>query len=79
MSNQPTDKNDQPRHLNWYKAQSSTSHSISNVTAKPPSQHVVKQPPHSKPSRYLKNTSRYGVMTVLSAGLLMACGQMSNA
>ncbi len=79
MSDQPTDKNDQPRHLNWYKDQSSISHSISNVAANPSSQQLVKQPSRSKPSRYLKNTSRYGVMTVLSAGMLMACGQMSNA
>ena len=33
----------------------------------------------SKPSGWLKNVSAFGVTSVLSAGLLIACGQMSNA
>ena len=32
-----------------------------------------------KPSRWLKNVSALGVTSVLSAGLLLACGQMSSA
>lgn len=32
-----------------------------------------------QPSRWLKNASALGVTTVLSAGLLLACGQMSSA
>ena len=32
-----------------------------------------------RPSRWLKNVSAFGVTTVLSAGLLLACGQMSSA
>ena len=31
------------------------------------------------PSRWLKNVSAFGVTTVLSAGILVACGQMSSA
>lgn len=31
------------------------------------------------PSRALKNISAFGITTALSAGLLLACGQMSNA
>ena len=31
------------------------------------------------PSRWLKNVSAFGVTSVLSAGLLLACGQMSSA
>ena len=34
--------------------------------------------PHAA-SRWLKNISAFGVTTVLSAGILVACGQMSSA
>ena len=33
----------------------------------------------SSSSRWIKNVSAFGVTSVLSAGLLLACGQMSNA
>lgn len=32
-----------------------------------------------QPSRWLKNVSAVGITSVLSAGLLLACGQMSSA
>ena len=37
------------------------------------------KPTTAQPARWLKNVSTVGVTTVLSAGLLLACGQLSNA
>ncbi|WP_201553918.1 bifunctional peptide-methionine (S)-S-oxide reductase MsrA/peptide-methionine (R)-S-oxide reductase MsrB [Psychrobacter sp. 72-O-c] len=41
-------------------------------------QNKLEKTPH-QPSRWLRNVSTFGVTSVLSAGLLMACGQISNA
>ena len=58
--------------------QDNKSHNINRSDKGSNTHDLVTQSPRAA-ARWLKNVSAFGVTTVLSAGILVACGQMSSA